>query len=48
MPINDNLPFYAKIRPSLQAKQYTGYDIIVMTNSSPPLGYLIDFGWLKS
>src|SRR6516225_7393592 len=45
-PINDNLPFYAKIRPSLQAKQYTGYDIIVMTNSSPPLGYLIDFGWL--
>ncbi len=45
-PISDNLPFYAKIRPSLQAKQYTGYDIIVMTNSSPPLGYLIDFGWL--
>jgi hypothetical protein len=27
-PINDNLPFYAKIRPSLQAKQSTGYDII--------------------
>jgi spermidine/putrescine transport system substrate-binding protein len=45
-PISDNLPFYAKIRPSLQAKQYTGYDIIVMTNNSPPLGYLIDFGWL--
>jgi spermidine/putrescine transport system substrate-binding protein len=45
-PINDNLPFYAKIRPSLQAKQYTGYDIIVMTNNSPPLGYLIDYGWL--
>jgi spermidine/putrescine transport system substrate-binding protein len=45
-PINDNLPFYAKIRPSLQAKQSTGYDIIVMTNNSPPLGYLIDFGWL--
>jgi spermidine/putrescine transport system substrate-binding protein len=45
-PIGDNLPFYAKIRPSLQAKQYTGYDIIVMTNNSPPLGYLIDFGWL--
>ena len=45
-PISDNLPFYAKIRPSLQAKQPTGYDIIVMTNSSPPLGYLIDFGWL--
>jgi spermidine/putrescine transport system substrate-binding protein len=45
-PISDNLPFYAKIRPSLQAKQYTGFDIIVMTNSSPPLGYLINFGWL--
>src|SRR5215467_3620203 len=45
-PINNNLPFYAKIRPSLQAKQYTGFDIIVMTNNSPPLGYLIDFGWL--
>ncbi|HEY2507824.1 MAG TPA: spermidine/putrescine ABC transporter substrate-binding protein [Streptosporangiaceae bacterium] len=45
-PISDNLPFYAKIRPSLQAKQYIGYDIIVMTNSSPPLGYLIDNGWL--
>ena len=40
-PINDNVPFYAKIRPSLQAKQSTGYDIIVMTNNSPPLGYLI-------
>jgi spermidine/putrescine transport system substrate-binding protein len=45
-PITDNLPFYAKIRPSLQAKQPTGYDIIVMTNNSPPLGYLINYGWL--
>ncbi len=45
-PINNNIPFYAKIRPSLQAKQYTGYDIIVMTNNSPPLGYLREFGWL--
>src|SRR5215469_14059894 len=45
-PINNNLPFYAKIRPSLQAKQSTGYDIIVMTNNSPPLGYLINYGWL--
>ena len=45
-PITDNLPFYAKIRPSLQAKQSTGYDIIVMTNNSPPLGYLIEYGWL--
>lgn len=45
-PINDNIPFYEKIRPTLQAKQYTGFDIIVMTNSSPALGYLIEFGWL--
>jgi spermidine/putrescine transport system substrate-binding protein len=45
-PITDNVPFYAKIRPSLQAKQYTGYDIIVMTNNSPPLGYLEHLGWL--
>ena len=45
-PISDNVPFYAKIRPSLQAKQSTGFDIIVMTNNSPPLGYLIQYGWL--
>jgi spermidine/putrescine transport system substrate-binding protein len=45
-PINNNMPFYAKIRPSLQAKQYTGYDIIVTTNNSPALGYLINYGWL--
>jgi spermidine/putrescine transport system substrate-binding protein len=45
-PISDNVPFYAKIRPSLVAKQPTGYDVIVMTNNSPPLGYLIEYGWL--
>ena len=45
-PIIENLPFYAKIRPSLQAKQYTGYDLIVSTNNSPPLGDLIQNGWL--
>jgi spermidine/putrescine transport system substrate-binding protein len=45
-PISDNDPFFAKIRPSLQAHQYTGYDLIVMTNNAPPLGYLIDYGWL--
>jgi hypothetical protein len=34
--------FYAKIRPSLAAKQYTGFDIIVMTNNTPnALGYLL-------
>ena len=45
-PIQDNIPFYTKIRPVLQAHQYTGYDIIVMTNNSPALGYLMNFQWL--
>jgi spermidine/putrescine transport system substrate-binding protein len=45
-PISNNIPFYAKIRPSLQAQQYTGFDLIVMTNNSPALGYLINYGWL--
>ena len=44
--IDDNTSFYAKIRPSLAAQQYTGYDIVVMTNNNPPLGYLIELGWL--
>ncbi len=34
-PIGNNMPFYAKIRPSLAAKQSTGYDVIVMTNNTP-------------
>ncbi|HEX2320098.1 MAG TPA: spermidine/putrescine ABC transporter substrate-binding protein [Streptosporangiaceae bacterium] len=46
-PINDNVAFYAKIRPSLEAKQYTGFDIIVMTNNTPnALGYLLANNWL--
>ena len=46
-PINDNVAFYAKIRPSLAAKQYTGFDVIVMTDSTPnALGYLLQNGWL--
>jgi spermidine/putrescine transport system substrate-binding protein len=45
-PISNNLPFYAKIRPSLQAGLYTGYDVIVMTTNSPALGDLISYGWL--
>ena len=44
--IQDNASFYAKIRPSLQAGQATGYDIMVMTNNNPELGYLIELGWL--
>jgi len=46
-PINDNVAFYAKIRPSLEAKQYSGFDIIVMTNNTPnALGYLLANNWL--
>jgi spermidine/putrescine transport system substrate-binding protein len=46
-PINDNVSFYAKIRPSLAAQQYTGFDIIVMTNNTPnALGYLLQNHWL--
>ena len=44
--IQDNASFYAKIRPSLQAGQPTGYDIMVMTNNNPELGYLIESNWL--
>jgi spermidine/putrescine transport system substrate-binding protein len=44
--IEDNASFYAKIRPSLEAGQATGYDIMVMTNNNPELGYLIQLGWL--
>ena len=44
--IQDNASFYQKIRPSLAAGQYTGYDIVVMTNNNPQLGYLIELGWL--
>ena len=44
--IQDNASFYSKIRPSLAAGQPTGYDIIVMTNNNPELGYLMELGWL--
>jgi spermidine/putrescine transport system substrate-binding protein len=44
--IQDNNAFYARIQPSLAGGQSTGYDIIVMTNNSPPLSYLFEAGWL--
>jgi spermidine/putrescine transport system substrate-binding protein len=44
-PIDDNTSFFAKIRPSLQAGQYSGYDIVVLTNSDAPLGEMMEFGW---
>jgi len=44
-PINDNTSFFTKIRPDLQAGNYIGYDVIVLTNSDPPLSQMIGFGW---
>jgi spermidine/putrescine transport system substrate-binding protein len=44
--IQDDASFYSKIRPSLAARQPTGYDLIVMTNNNPELGYLMELGWL--
>jgi spermidine/putrescine transport system substrate-binding protein len=45
-PITADVTFYNTIRPSLERKQYTGYDIIVMATNSPVLGELISNGWL--
>jgi spermidine/putrescine transport system substrate-binding protein len=45
-PVSDNVAFYNSIRPSIQRKQYTGYDVIVTTTNSPALGELISNGWL--
>jgi spermidine/putrescine transport system substrate-binding protein len=44
-PINDNTSFFTKIRPDLQAGTYIGWDVIVLTNSDPPLAQLIGAGW---
>lgn len=44
--VNDNNAFYAKVRPALQADQYTGYDLIVTTTNDPPLGFYIENGWV--
>jgi spermidine/putrescine transport system substrate-binding protein len=44
--IQDNNSFFATIRPSLQAKQDTGWDIVVLTNNSPVLSNMFQFGWL--
>jgi spermidine/putrescine transport system substrate-binding protein len=45
-PETGSMPFYAKLRPELQAGQPTGYDIIVITNNTPVWGFLKDNGWL--
>jgi len=44
--IEDNGSFYQRILPSLSAHSDTGYDLIVLTNNSVELGYLIKGGWL--
>jgi spermidine/putrescine transport system substrate-binding protein len=44
--VQDNASFYQKIRPSLAAGQYTGYDIVVLTNNNPQLGYMVQLDWL--
>jgi spermidine/putrescine transport system substrate-binding protein len=45
-PVTENIPFYDSIRPMLERKQSTGYDIIVTTSNSPALGELISNNWL--
>lgn len=45
-PETDPMPFYAKLRPLLQAGQPTGYDIIVITNNTPVWGFLKSNDWL--
>jgi spermidine/putrescine transport system substrate-binding protein len=44
--IEDNAAFYQRLLPSLTAHDNTGYDLIVMTNNSIELSYLIQGGWL--
>jgi spermidine/putrescine transport system substrate-binding protein len=44
--IQDNNEFFAKIRPSLQSGQPTGYDIMVLTNNSPVLSAVFNAGWV--
>ncbi len=41
-----NATFYKTIKPSLERRQNTGYDIIVMATNSPVLGEMITNSWL--
>ena len=43
--VNDNIAFFAKIRPDLAQGNYTGYDLIVSTDNDPPLTEMIELGW---
>ncbi len=43
--VNDNIAFFAKIRPDLQQGNYTGYDLIVSTDNDPPVTQMVELGF---
>jgi spermidine/putrescine transport system substrate-binding protein len=43
--VNDNISFFAKIRPDLQQGNYTGYDLLVSTDNDPPISQMVQLGW---
>ncbi len=43
--VNDNIAFFAKIRPDLQEGNYTGYDLLVSTDNDPPVTEMINLGY---
>ncbi len=43
--VNDNIAFFAKIRPDLQQGNYTGYDLVVSTDNDPPVSEMVKLGW---
>jgi spermidine/putrescine transport system substrate-binding protein len=43
--VNDNISFFAKIRPDLQQGNDTGYDLIVSTDNDPPISQMVSLGW---
>lgn len=43
--VNDNISFFAKIRPDFQQGNYTGYDLLVSTDNDPPVSQIVKLGW---
>ncbi len=43
--VQDNTEFFQKLRPSLQAGQATGYDIVVMSQNVPVFSEFLKLGW---
>ena len=43
--VNDNISFYAKIRPDLQQGNDIGYDLIVSTDNDPPISQMVGLNW---